>query len=121
MSAPMLPPAPGRLSTITCWPSAALIGAAMRRAIVSPPPPAEDPTMMRIGLVGYDWGYAGFTLEKAAAVAQIAALSLQNGIDIAEGRETADCTSAPVLDPALEDVTKRAAPVRMCGIGYSKY
>src|SRR3954468_24624270 len=84
MSAPMLPPAPGRLSTITCWPSAALIGAATRRAMISPPPPAEDPTMMRIGLVGYACAHAVPTLASTAAIAQIPELSLQNAVNIAE-------------------------------------
>src|SRR4051812_47760011 len=102
MSAPMLPPAPGRLSTITCWPSAALIGAATKRAMVSPPPPAEDPTMMRIGLVGYDCDHTVLTLASAAAVAQIAVISFQNAVNIVEAQKTADCTSAPLLDPASQ-------------------
>ena len=39
-SAPMLPPAPGRSSTMTLWPSAALICCASSRPNTSPVPPA---------------------------------------------------------------------------------
>src|SRR5947208_10709236 len=48
----MLPLAPARLSTITCWPSTAGSAFAMRRVMVSAPPPGELGTMHRIGLTG---------------------------------------------------------------------
>ncbi|MNR43368.1 hypothetical protein D3C85_1619810 [compost metagenome] len=40
MAAPMLPLAPGRLSTTTAWPSASPSGLLIRRAMMSDEPPA---------------------------------------------------------------------------------
>lgn len=40
-SSPMVPPAPGLLSMTTVWPSASCSLGAIRRAVVSAPPPAE--------------------------------------------------------------------------------
>src|SRR5256886_13045261 len=48
----MLPLAPARLSTITGWPSTEGSALAMRRVMVSAPPPGELGTMHRIGLTG---------------------------------------------------------------------
>src|SRR5471032_2549957 len=50
---PMLPPAPARLSTTTCWPSDSESFCAMMRAMTSVGPPGAKPTMMRIGFTGY--------------------------------------------------------------------
>src|SRR3954470_17018052 len=52
----MLPPAPARLSITTCWPSALLSACAVTRANVSPPPPADEPTIKRIDFAGYSCG-----------------------------------------------------------------
>ena len=51
-SAPMLPPAPTRLSTTTGWPSAFSSGSASARAVRSGDEPAGKPTTMRSGRVG---------------------------------------------------------------------
>src|SRR6478672_2908751 len=48
----MLPPAPGRLSTITCWPSTSVNFGPSRRATISAPPPGANPTRRRSGFVG---------------------------------------------------------------------
>jgi len=52
-STPMLPPAPGRFSTTTGWPSFSLILGAMERAIRSALPPGGKLTMKRIGFDGH--------------------------------------------------------------------
>ena len=49
---PIIVPAPGRLSTMTCWPSRSVSLGARMRAMMSVPPPAEDGTTMRTGLAG---------------------------------------------------------------------
>ena len=49
---PMLPPAPGRLSTITGWPSFLPSCSPTTRATMSLAPPAAKVTIMRIGLSG---------------------------------------------------------------------
>ena len=51
-SAPMLPPAPGLLSTVTGWPRAAHLSASTR-ASVSGAPPGGNVTTILIGLVGH--------------------------------------------------------------------
>src|SRR4051812_39354578 len=48
----MLPPAPGRLSTTTCWPKFLVSSCATSRATMSVEPPGAKPTSMRIVLVG---------------------------------------------------------------------
>ena len=48
----MTPLAPGRLSTTTCWPSAAESLLATIRAIVSLPPPGGNGTIMVMVRVG---------------------------------------------------------------------
>src|SRR2546421_5519416 len=49
----MFPAAPGRLSTITCWPHASESFCAAARASRSVVPPAGNGTTRRTGLVGY--------------------------------------------------------------------
>src|SRR5262245_50628810 len=48
----MLPLAPGRFSTMTCWPSRAASGSAMTRALLSARPPGANGTTMRTGRAG---------------------------------------------------------------------
>src|SRR4051812_33798027 len=48
----MLPPAPARFSTSTCWPTLSARNLATMRATVSVPPPGSKPTTMVIGLDG---------------------------------------------------------------------
>src|SRR5688572_24049429 len=49
----MLPPAPARFSTTTCWPSRELSRGAIARATRSLAPPGANPTSRRTGLLGY--------------------------------------------------------------------
>src|SRR5688572_30199924 len=53
MSAPILPPAPARLSTTTCCPRSAPSGCATIRETMSTPLPGDEGAMSLIGLVGY--------------------------------------------------------------------
>src|SRR5262249_47619998 len=65
MFAPIIPVAPGRLSTITCcfhdslrfWPTI--------RETMSVPPPGGKPTIKRMVLVGYCWALAALTRPAA--------------------------------------------------------
>src|SRR5882672_114728 len=50
---PMLPPAPPRFSTTTCWPRPSDIFWASGRPMVSLPPPGGYGSTRRIGLTGY--------------------------------------------------------------------
>src|SRR4029453_15103041 len=52
MSAPIVPPAPGRFSTTTCWPSALVSWSAMTRAKMSVDWPGGKGTTILIGLAG---------------------------------------------------------------------
>ena len=51
-SVAILVPAPGRFSTMNCWPSRSESHWPIRRATMSAPPPAGKPTMMRTGRDG---------------------------------------------------------------------
>jgi hypothetical protein len=51
-SAPVLPPAPARFSTMIGWPSAFAISSPTRRARTSASPPAGNGAIMRIGRLG---------------------------------------------------------------------
>src|SRR4051812_16996570 len=53
MSAAMLDPLPGLLSTITGWPSALPSASLIERATMSAAPPGAKPITRRIGLAGY--------------------------------------------------------------------
>ena len=52
ISTPIVPFAPGRLSTITGWPQACVNFCAIARAVRSVPPPATKGTIKRMGLEG---------------------------------------------------------------------
>src|SRR5205823_145772 len=54
MPAPMVPAAPGRLSTTTGWPSSSLNPGTRVRAMMSVAPPGARPTMRRTGFDGYE-------------------------------------------------------------------
>src|SRR6266404_8780719 len=62
----MLPPAPGRFSAITCWPSALVSWSAITRARMSVDCPGGKGTMILIGLDGHCWARAGAVSEAAA-------------------------------------------------------
>src|SRR3954463_13542464 len=67
----MLPPAPARFSTTTCWPSCSPSGFCRMRAVVSVPPPGSKPTTTVTGLLGYapcaSAPYANGMLKAAAS------------------------------------------------------
>ena len=64
-SAARLEPAPGRLSTMTPWPSTRVSGSLIVRAMMSAAPPGAKPTTRRIGLVGYDCADAAHAASRA--------------------------------------------------------
>src|SRR4051812_25305134 len=66
-SAPMLPAAPGRLSTITGWPHFSVSFSATRRGIRSALPPAGNGTMMRTGFAGHSCAWTAAATNRAAA------------------------------------------------------
>ena len=57
-AAPLLPPAPGLLSTMKGWPNAFCSSGASARARMSVVPPAAKGTTMRTGLLGQAWADA---------------------------------------------------------------
>src|SRR6185295_2583442 len=66
----MLPPAPGLLSTMNCWPRTSVIFKATKRAIVSAPPPGVNGMRMRTGLFGQvDCAIAGEAMPGASVAA----------------------------------------------------
>src|SRR5438046_3667624 len=71
MSAPMLPPAPGRLSITTGWPHDSVSFLPISRPNVSATPPTGNGTTMRIGLSGY----VGACADAKVAIGSIAAPS----------------------------------------------
>ncbi|MNL55230.1 hypothetical protein D3C87_1786230 [compost metagenome] len=75
-SAAILPPAPGRFSTTTGWPSSWDISWAMVRASVSVVPPAGAPTRIRIGLPPATWGCPWAAADSGRASAHAARLAM---------------------------------------------
>src|SRR5438270_644673 len=72
-SAPMLPAAPGRLSTITGWPHFSLKFSATMRGIRSALPPAGNGTTMRTGFAGHScaWTAVASSIATAAAARRL--------------------------------------------------
>src|SRR4029079_1529202 len=68
----MVPPAPGLFSTTMRWPSTSPKGSATMRVATSVPPPAPNPTMMRIGFDGQSSAAAGAAYVAAAIAPAIA-------------------------------------------------
>ena len=68
ISVAILPAAPGRLSTMTCWPRASESFYAIGRAVASVPPPGAKPTSMRIGLIGCQSAARTCTVIEAKAM-----------------------------------------------------
>ena len=69
-----MPPAPGRFSTMMVWPSSRPSGSAIRRASVSPPPPAAKGTtrvMAWVGQAGSAWAVQNASDAQAAATVPI--------------------------------------------------
>ena len=74
----MLPPAPGRLSTTTCWPSRSPSLGATIRTVASVEPPGGKVTIMRIGLAGQGAGAVVCAwLAAAAAMTAIPAATMR--------------------------------------------
>src|SRR5437868_4493178 len=65
----MLPPAPARFSTTTCWPRSSPKAGATMRAVVSVPPPGSKPTTVVTGLAGYPCAVAPCAMPSAASAA----------------------------------------------------
>src|SRR5215210_580786 len=65
----MRPPAPPRLSSTSCWPSAADMLGVTVRASTSGVPPAGTDTTTLIGFVGYVCAAAGAEINGAATTA----------------------------------------------------
>src|SRR6188474_797222 len=74
MSAPTLPPAPARLSTMNCWPNAFDSSGATARARMSVVPPAANGTTILTGFVGQlPCAAAGRTARQARPAASASA------------------------------------------------
>src|SRR5688572_21219207 len=69
MSAPIVPPAPPRLSTSTCWPIDSPMRCATSRATTSVVPPAGKGTTIRSGRAGKAGSAAWRTLDASASAA----------------------------------------------------
>src|SRR5437868_6911812 len=65
----MLPPAPARFSSTTCWPRSSPKAGATMRAVVSVPPPGSKPTTVVTGLAGYPCAVAPCAMPSAASAA----------------------------------------------------
>src|SRR5690349_2078343 len=81
----MLPPAPGRLSTITCWPSASLNRGLIARATISAPPPGENPTRSRNGFDGKSAAKVFERPRQAAVMTKPAIRASVAGVEVIGG------------------------------------
>src|SRR3954469_23847044 len=105
----MLPLAPARFSTITCSPSRAGSAAAMRRVVVSAPPPGELGTMQRIGFDGNGCAGPGVLMSKSRKTASSLICSpLAPGLPGAvrgdrDDRRPAGTVAPGVVGPSLDD------------------
>src|SRR5215468_8022376 len=71
-SMPIIPPAPGLFSTMTCCPSVVASRCATKRPITSVGPPGENGTTIFTGLLGYCWAETGGDTVTAAMAASVA-------------------------------------------------
>src|SRR5205085_3675286 len=85
----MLPPAPARFSTTTCWPRRSASAGATMRAVVSVPPPGSKPTTMVIGFAGKFCAAAPWLMASAASAANtqficilLVLAPLENGLSL---------------------------------------
>src|SRR5262249_365724 len=82
MSAPITPPAPGRLSTITFCFIASCIFCPTRRAVRSVAPPGAYGTTTRTGFAGSAWAATGAAAAQPNQVKESRTiLQLQSGVD----------------------------------------
>src|SRR6187402_1872432 len=72
---PIVPPAPGRFSTITGWPQAALSRSPTRRATTSVALPAVNGTMMWMAREGYESCACAAACQNTAADANSALIN----------------------------------------------
>jgi hypothetical protein len=98
ISAPIVPPAPDRLSAMNCWPNSAVSRAANMRATISVPPPGASGTIMRTVFSGHLAGWACAAGKLEASVSSIAHVRetrrcVKWGIIPAAGRRGASVTS----------------------------
>src|ERR1700682_1520396 len=63
----MVPPAPGRMSTMICWPHFCVSFWPTVRDATSLGPPAANPTSRRMGLAGYCCAHAAELIATSAA------------------------------------------------------
>jgi hypothetical protein len=77
-AAPIVPPAPGLLSTITGCPSCFVKRSPTARAMVSVPEPAVKGTTRRIGWRGYALSWACATPQARPVASRQAAAALRN-------------------------------------------
>src|SRR5207247_5763757 len=85
----MVPPAPARFSTTTCWPRSSASAGAMMRAVVSVPPPGSKPTTVVTGFAGYEPCAAAAPLAASAAISTMNLIhsppklaTLENGLSL---------------------------------------
>src|SRR6185503_7251452 len=96
----MLPPAPERFSTTTCWPRRSPIGFCRMRAVVSVPPPGSNPTTTVTGLFGeFPWAIAprAILMPRTAAEIDLIAFSWFPRLLVRNDVGTLD-DGAPLLD-----------------------
>src|SRR5688572_12618255 len=76
----MLPPAPARFSTSTCWPTFSAMNLATTRATVSVPPPGSKPTTMVIGFDGKVCAWEREQTRASVARRCLMSLSCKDGL-----------------------------------------
>src|SRR4051812_36740961 len=81
----MTPPAPGRFSTVNCWPSAPDRPSARIRVATSVPPPAPNPTRIWTGFVGHSCAATAVTVAivRAADRAMVRAIGIGSSLEAA--------------------------------------
>src|SRR5512143_2468623 len=108
----MLPPAPGRLSTMTCCPHASVSFCPTSRARMSVAPPGGNGTTIRIGLVGYAGACApagGTIADRAASRASSETRSFMSSLGSVVKRVRQGLHAPLVFEPdALQLVDLRA-------------
>src|SRR5688572_25169650 len=118
MLAPIVPPAPVRLSTTSCCPSSSLIFVATIRVIVSIEEPGVWATMTRTGRSGYlaaDWAAAGsdaaarLSTEKASNALCMTDL-LREVLSVIRGCGDLAALRCVLLEPRLPGEVPPATP-----------
>src|SRR5262245_42690048 len=104
----MLEPAPGRASTINCWPSVLLMASPTRRAVMSAAEPGGKPIISRIGRDGK-------SCPCAAAVTAVNASgnanSIMRGMAVLPGLQLFHCPRPVAAERAVLALLMRATPM----------